>query len=97
MDDLIDTIASGAAFLGNDSGPGHIAALCGVPTFTLFGPQVPELFAPDHPEAAWVEGLPCPHKPCFDHCRYPEPFCLTGVGPDQVWPRLALWLNKLVA
>lgn len=95
MDDLIDTIASGAAFLGNDSGPGHIAALCGVPTFTLFGPQVPELFAPDHPQAAWIEGLPCPHKPCFDHCRYAEPFCLTSIGPDQVWPRLATWLQAL--
>ena len=92
MDDLIDTLAGGAAFLGNDSGPGHIAALCGVPTFTLFGPQIPELFAPGHPRAAWVEGMPCPHKPCYDRCRYAEPFCLTGIQADLVWARLDAWL-----
>lgn len=97
MDDLVDTIAGGAAFLGNDSGPGHIAALCGVPTFTIFGPQVPELFAPGHPQAGWIEGLPCPHKPCFDHCRYAQPFCLTGIEPDNVWPRLERWLGTVKA
>ncbi len=94
MPELIATIASGAAFLGNDSGPGHLAALCGVPTFTLFGPQVPELFAPGHPQAGWVEGGPCPHKPCFDRCRFAEPHCLTGFTSEAVWPKLAAWLRQ---
>jgi ADP-heptose:LPS heptosyltransferase len=95
MNDLVETIAHGTAFLGNDSGPGHVAALCGVPTFTIFGPQVPALFAPGHPSAAWVEGLPCPHKPCFDRCHFAEPFCLTGIDRDDVWQRLAPWLQTL--
>jgi ADP-heptose:LPS heptosyltransferase len=95
MADLVETIARGTAFLGNDSGPGHVAALCGVPTFTIFGPQVPALFAPGHPQAAWVDGLPCPHKPCFDRCRFAEPFCLTGIDRDDVWQRLAPWLQTL--
>lgn len=95
MDELIDTIASAAAFLGNDSGPGHIAALCGVPTFTIFGPQVPELFAPAHPNARWIEGRPCPYKPCYDRCHYAEPFCLTGLEVAMVWPRLAAWLGSI--
>lgn len=95
MDDLVETIARGAAFLGNDSGPGHVAALGGVPTFTLFGPQVPELFKPGHPQAGWVGGLPCPHKPCFDRCRFAEPFCLTGIDRDDAWRELALWLQSL--
>ena len=95
MDDLVETIAQGSAFLGNDSGPGHVAALCGVPTFTIFGPQVPALFAPGHSQAGWVEGLPCPHKPCFDRCRFAEPFCLTGIDRDDVWQRLTFWLKTL--
>jgi heptosyltransferase-2 len=94
MDELVDTIASAVAFLGNDSGPGHIAALCGVPTFTIFGPQVPELFAPSHPDAEWIEGRPCRYKPCYDRCHYAEPFCLTGIEVEAVWPRLALWLEN---
>jgi heptosyltransferase-2 len=95
MDDLVETIATGAAFLGNDSGPGHIAALCGVPTFTIFGPQVPDLFAPGHSRAGWIEGRPCPYKPCFDRCRFAEPFCLTGIAADDAWPQLDHWLRQL--
>jgi ADP-heptose:LPS heptosyltransferase len=95
MDELVDAIAGGDVFLGNDSGPGHIAALCGVPTFTIFGPQIPELFAPDHPQAAWIEGRPCPYKPCFDRCRYSEPFCLTGIDVESVWAKLTGWLNRI--
>ena len=95
MDELVDTLAGAAAFFGNDSGPGHIAALCGVATFTIFGPQVPELFAPGHPQAAWIEGRPCRYKPCFDRCRYVEPFCLTGIDVGTVWPQLAAWLARI--
>ena len=73
------------AFVGNDSGPGHLAAFCGVPTFTIFGPQLPEWFAPLHPKAEWIEGRACPYKPCSDYCRYPVPFCLSNVGEEAVW------------
>ena len=92
MEDLVDAIAGAVAFLGNDSGPGHIAALCGVPTFTIFGPQIPELFAPGHPQAAWIEGRPCKYKPCYDRCRFPEPFCITGIDVETVWPKFTDWL-----
>ncbi len=90
---LLDTLASADRFLGNDSGPGHLAALLGVPTFTIFGPQLPELFAPRHPAAAWIEGAPCPHRPCFDACRYPAPHCILRLDTDTVWSRLAAWLG----
>ena len=38
-------------FIGNDSGPGHIAAAVGTPTLTLFGPSDAETWAPRHPLA----------------------------------------------
>jgi ADP-heptose:LPS heptosyltransferase len=76
------------AFFGNDSGPGHLAAACGTPTFTLFGPQLHEWFAPLHPAAEVVEGKACPYKPCSDYCRFPAPFCLHGISVDDVWPRV---------
>ncbi len=74
-----------AAFIGNDSGPGHLAAFCGVPTFTLFGPQMPEWFAPLHPGSAWLEGKACPYKPCSDYCRFPVAGCIVNTGEDEVW------------
>jgi len=93
LDRLLSTLASADRFIGNDSGPGHLAALLGVPTFTIFGPQLPELFAPQHPQAAWIEGAPCPYKPCFDSCRFAEPHCLLKTTADTVWLRLQAWLD----
>lgn len=83
--ELIGLIDISNAFIGNDSGPGHLAAFCGVPTFTLFGSQLPEWFAPLHPAATWIEGKACPYKPCSDYCRFPTPHCLLRVTQDEVW------------
>lgn len=94
LDALLHALGSAERFIGNDSGPGHIAALLGVPTFTVFGPQLPELFAPQHPHAAWIEGAPCPYKPCWDACRFPAPNCLLALSVDDVWQRLQPWLDE---
>ncbi len=94
LDQLMNALAGADRFIGNDSGPGHLAALLGVPTFTIFGPQLPELFAPQHPQAAWIEGAPCPYKPCFDACRFAEPHCLLKLEVDAVWIKLAAWLGQ---
>ena len=91
---LFAALARADFFSGNDSGPGHVAALLGVPTFTIFGPQLPELFAPQHPQAAWVEGAPCPHKPCFDTCHFAQPNCLLAITVDDVMARLRAWLPR---
>jgi ADP-heptose:LPS heptosyltransferase len=42
-------------FVGNDSGPGHMAAATGTPTVTLFGPGEPARYHPWHPQARWVQ------------------------------------------
>ena len=89
---MIATLATADRFIGNDSGPGHVAALLGVPTFTVFGAQLAANFLPVHPQAGWIEGAACPHKPCHDYCRFSEPLCITRLGVDDVWARLAPWL-----
>ncbi len=94
LDTLLDTLTGADRFIGNDSGPGHLAALLGVPTFTIFGPQLPELFSPQHPQASWIEGTPCPHRPCFDACRFAVPHCIRNISVDDVWGKLRGWLDK---
>ena len=90
--ELIALIDRAGAFIGNDSGPGHLAAICGAPTFTLFGPQLPEWFAPLHPAAEWIQGRACPYKPCSDYCRFPTPFCLWDIGEDEASARVEKFL-----
>ena len=83
-----------SAFIGNDSGPGHLAAFCGVPTFTIFGPQLPEWFAPMHPASEWLEGKACPYKPCSDYCRFSAPCCMVNSGEDEVWGVVKAFLAR---
>ncbi len=93
LDALIEKLATADHFIGNDSGPGHIAALLGVPTFTI-GPQLPEVFATQHPKGTWINGAPCKYKPCRDYCRYSTPHCLMEINTDAVWKRLTTWLDN---
>lgn len=51
------------AFVGNDSGLGHIAAAMQAPTLTLFGPGDPVRYHPWGPHAAWLV------QPQADLCR----------------------------
>jgi len=92
--ELLSCLDGAGVFIGNDSGPGHLAARCGLPTFTLFGPQLHEWFLPLHLDAEWVEGKACPYKPCSDYCRYPTPYCLWKITDDEVWPRIQKFVRK---
>ncbi len=91
---LIEVIDKAGAFIGNDSGPGHLAAFCGIPTFTFFGPQVPEWFVPLHPQAEWMEGKACPYKPCSDYCMFAAPRCLTGTPASEALPILERFVRR---
>lgn len=88
---LVDHVG---VLLGNDSGPGHLAAFCGVPTFTIFGPQLPEWFAPLHPRSELIEGKACPYKPCSDYCRFSRPFCIQDLTEEEVFPRVEQFVRK---
>lgn len=92
--ELLPLVDQAGVFIGNDSGPGHLAAACGRPTFTLFGPQLPERFVPLHPKAEFIEGKACPYKPCSDYCRFSEPFCLRDITSEEVWLRVQAFLGK---
>jgi heptosyltransferase-2 len=95
--ELMDLMDRAGAFIGNDSGPSHLAACCGVPTYTLFGPQLPEWFAPLHPQGELFEGKPCPYKPCSDYCRFPVAYCMANIGEEEVWRQLEPFLRRVLA
>jgi ADP-heptose:LPS heptosyltransferase len=92
LERLMAALSTTDRFIGNDSGPGHLAALLGVPTFTV-GPQSPEIYSPQHPRATWIEGAPCRFKPCRDYCHFPEPLCLTAIDVESVRKSVFTWLE----
>ncbi len=79
-------------FVGNDSGPMHVAAAVGAPVAAVFGPGAPHKTRPYLPPGRFrvvYAGLPC--SPCrqsfWKDCRPSpagKPPCLEAVSPDAV-------------
>ena len=52
-------LAAAKFYIGNDTGPGHVAAAVGCPTLSLFGPTDPRLWRPLGPAARVVQAPAC--------------------------------------
>jgi heptosyltransferase-3 len=53
---LLDELSTARAYVGNDSGPSHLAGIIGVPTVALFGPSNPVHWHPLGPRVRVVRG-----------------------------------------
>ncbi|MER8467291.1 glycosyltransferase family 9 protein [Mesorhizobium sp. M1396] len=66
---LVALLAEAAIFLGNDSGPMHVAASVGTPAVGLFGLQSPALWGPfGVPNRTLRPPMPCPSIAPCNHC-----------------------------
>ena len=52
--ELYEILSTASGYVGNDSGPTHLAAQLGVPTIALFGPTNPTLWAPRGPRVELI-------------------------------------------
>jgi len=80
----------------NDSGPMHIATALGVPVVAIFGPTEPAWFGPLGPNNRVViqPGFWC--RPCFDYCRFDEPYCMRVITVNSVYAAAEETLNVLM-
>jgi ADP-heptose:LPS heptosyltransferase len=83
--DLSGLLESAGGYIGNDSGPSHLAAFIGLPVVVIFGPADPERWAPMGRNAEIVKPeMAC--RPCFEteKTNCDDPKCLTKTTPQQV-------------
>ena len=80
-------------FIGNDSGPFHIAAAMGTKSIALFGPGDP-VFHPHQPHALFIHHiLEC--NPCdMVHCKYKEHPCIRRITVGEVEEKVRFLLEK---
>ena len=95
--ELVDVLGRVDLLLCNDSGPGHLAASCGRPAIPIFGPTDPDWFRPWGDIHHLVIRDICPIRPCFDYCRFPEPYCLTRLQPQEAWPEIGEHIRQLIS
>jgi ADP-heptose:LPS heptosyltransferase len=96
--ELSAILGSVSAFVGNDSGPRHVAVARQTPTVTLFGPEHPFEWHPypvaEHPYF-FLDGLHCrkdaaPGMPpwcALDLCTEQQHKCMRQIGTDAVFAK----------
>lgn len=95
-------------YLGNDSGPKHIAVAVGTPTITVFGPEDPFEWHPyplDRHPIHYIEGLKCrkDHAPgmrpwCGLHeCKIEEHRCMRDLTEDEVYRTVSRMADEVLA
>lgn len=94
---LFYLISISGLFIGNDSGPMHIAAAQGIKTLGLFGPNLPVRFGPyGEGNIGLYKGYNCEFSPCINvhkgeipDCLYPRDSndyqkCMKNISVDDV-------------
>ena len=56
--ELFNELRTASLFVGNDSGPGHLAGIMGLPSVILFGPTDPAVWKPMGPRVKTLRGEP---------------------------------------
>jgi heptosyltransferase I len=81
---LAGILSMSGLFIGNDSGPLHLAASLGIPTIGLYGPAPPALTAPQSPEHQSLF-VPIHCSPCEQQaCIRPGKSCMPLITSGQV-------------
>ena len=83
--ELLWVLSGAKLFVGNDSGPTHLAAALGVPSVVLFGSSDAAVWSPWKAPFQRVQNPfdcnPCPGYRCL---VYDEPRCILSITSDQV-------------
>jgi ADP-heptose:LPS heptosyltransferase len=83
--ELVAAISESRIFVGNDSGPAHMAAALKIPLVVLFGPASSVRWRPWQARAALVQNYfacnPCAMYTCT---AFAEPECIRSITTEQV-------------
>lgn len=85
---MVALMQDSQGYVGNDSGPMHLAAACRLPTIGLFGPTDDSLWAPLSENAVVLRRQPCRSDCERSSCSLDSYPCLQSITVDQVMQQL---------
>lgn len=86
LSDVIALLANSRVFMGNDSGPAHVATASGVPVLVIFGSSHSAVWRPWTKTGAVVVQNDFDCNPCAgDRCyAFEEPRCILSITTEEV-------------
>ncbi len=83
ISELLALLKFGKVYLGNDSGPLHLAAALGLPTIAFFGPETPNLYGYNSsPHKMFYTNHFC--SPCLNSFKYKVSKCERNVCLENI-------------
>lgn len=87
--ELAALLTTSLLFIGNDSGPLHLATACGARTLSFFGPETPRLYGPNGPKHR-VLSVEAHCSPCLNlfyskNTRCKNNTCLQAISPEAAF------------
>jgi len=101
LNDLVNLISQIDGFVGNDSGPMHIAAAQNIKTLGIFGPNTPVRYRPLNSMSHYVYNPKlCSKSPCINvhtgsgepYKRCKSPLCLEGLSTNEVYNKFKKYI-----
>jgi ADP-heptose:LPS heptosyltransferase len=91
---LVALLARASLFVGNESGPLHLACALDIPVVGIYGPGVKDVFYPWSERSAYVHHvLDC--NPCDQvHCVFPEHPCIVRATEAEVQEAVAKVMDQ---
>lgn len=91
---LSQLVSMSRYYIGNDSGPMHLATALGVPGIALFGPTNDKLWGPLLSSTVALRGHRCPDSCRNGHSCDLKFKCLTALTPDKVFKQVMSHFNS---
>jgi ADP-heptose:LPS heptosyltransferase len=94
LSEFSSLVSKSSLFVGNESGPLHIASVAGTPSLGLFGPGEPHVFYPLGKKTDFLHHvLEC--NPCDQvHCVHPDNPCIDRITMEEVKIKIESLLKK---
>lgn len=96
LDELAAVISRATLFVGNDSGPMHLAACFETPAVVLFGPTVASKWAPRYPASRCIQHEDCQgciswhlRAACLHGNR-----CMKAISAEEAWQAVLAVLDR---
>lgn len=93
LDNILNIMPDADLFIGNDSGPLHLASIFNVPAIGIYGPAPPELTAPQRKvNFYFYKKLEC--SPCKQiDCIRPDNTCMDQITVEEVTMKVFEFFN----